>query len=90
MALSYQIKSVILQLVKTCLYMIKITFPDGVVKEFESGITPLQIAEGISPQFKKEIVACAINGKTTELNTVLTEDATIKFFKFENRFELMS
>ena len=82
-----------MQLVKTCLYMIKITFPDdmikitfpdGVVKEFESGITPLQIAEGISPQFKKEIVACAINGKTTELNTVLTEDATIKFFKFED------
>ncbi len=64
--------------------MVKITFPDGSVKEFESGITPLEIAEGISPQLKKEVVSCAINGKVTELNTSLDEDATIKFFKFDD------
>ena len=62
--------------------MIKITFPDGSIKEFESGILPIQIAESISPQLKKEVVACSIDGQTTELNRPITKDASIKFFFF--------
>ncbi len=64
--------------------MIKITFPDGSIKEFESGILPIQIAESISPQLKKEVVACSIDGQTTELNRPITKDASIKFFKFDD------
>ena len=64
--------------------MIKITFPNGAIKEYELNTTPLQIAESISPQLRKEVVSCAVNDKTTELNIPLTEDATIKFFKFED------
>ncbi len=64
--------------------MITVTFPDNSTREYESGITALQIAESLSHQLAREIVSCAINGKTTELTTVLTEDATIKFFKFED------
>ncbi|MBP3774812.1 MAG: threonine--tRNA ligase [Bacteroidaceae bacterium] len=64
--------------------MIKVTFPDNSVREYEAGTTALQIAESLSPQLAREAVSCAINGKTTELNTVLNEDAAIKFYKFED------
>lgn len=64
--------------------MIKVTFPDNTIKEFESGITALQIAESISPQLKREVVSCAINEITTELNQPITADCTLKLFKFED------
>lgn len=37
--------------------MINITFPDGSVKSFESGVTPLQIAESISPRFAADVLS---------------------------------
>ena len=37
--------------------MIKITFPDNSVKEFEAGVTPLQVAESISPRLAREVLA---------------------------------
>ena len=43
--------------------MIKITFPDNSVKEFESGITPLQIAESISPRLAQEVLAATVDGQ---------------------------
>ena len=64
--------------------MIKITFPDQSVKEFESGITAQEIAERISPKLAKEVLACAINGQTTELNRPITTDATLKLYKWED------
>ncbi len=64
--------------------MIKVTFPDGSTRSYEAGITPLQIAESLSPQLKKEVVACALNGKTTELNTPITADAQLKLYKFDD------
>ncbi|MBQ8098533.1 MAG: threonine--tRNA ligase [Bacteroidaceae bacterium] len=64
--------------------MIKITFPDGNIKEYESGITAGQIAESISPRLAKEVISCAINGEVTELNRPITTDATLKLFKWED------
>ena len=43
--------------------MMNITFPDGSVKQFEQGITPLQIAESISPRLAREVLAATLNGE---------------------------
>ena len=64
--------------------MIKITFPDGNAREYESGVTGLQIAESISPALARSVVACGVNGETTELNRPITGDATIALYKFED------
>ena len=64
--------------------MIKITFPDGSVREFEKGITGFQIAESISPILARDVVSCGVNGETVELNRPLTEDSTITLYKFSD------
>ncbi|MDD4760499.1 MAG: threonine--tRNA ligase [Bacteroidaceae bacterium] len=64
--------------------MIKITFPDNTVKEFESGVTAQEIAESISSRLAKEVLSCSINGQVTELNRPITTDATLKLFKWED------
>ena len=64
--------------------MINITFPDGSVRQYESGVTGLQIAESISPALARSVVACGVNGETTELNRPITEDATIALYRFED------
>jgi len=64
---------------------IKITFPDGNSKEFESGVTALQIAESISHRLADDALAVEINGVTKELATKITADAKIKFFTFEDK-----
>lgn len=64
--------------------MVKITFPDGSVREYEQGITGLQIAESISPTLARDVVCCGVNGETVELNRPINEDATIALYKFED------
>ena len=64
--------------------MIKITFPDGSVREYEQGVTGLQIAESISPALARNVVSCGVNGETVELNRPINEDATIALYKFED------
>ena len=64
--------------------MVKITFPDGSVREYEQGVTGLQIAESISPALARNVVSCGVNGETVELNRPINEDATIALYKFED------
>ena len=64
--------------------MVKITFPDGSVREYEQGITGLQIAESISLALARDVVCCGVNGETVELNRPINEDATIALYKFED------
>lgn len=64
--------------------MIKVTFPDGSVREFEDGITGLQIAERLSAQLAREVLACSVNGNIVELNRPLTEDCTLKLLKWDD------
>lgn len=61
---------------------IKITFPDGNAKEFDSGITAYNIAESISGRLAKEALAVKVNGAIYDLYRSLTADATIQFFTF--------
>ncbi|HFD1717310.1 TPA: threonine--tRNA ligase [Enterococcus faecium] len=58
--------------------MIKITFPDGAVKEFESGTTTLAIAENISKSLAKKALAGKVNGKLVDLTRPIEEDASIE------------
>lgn len=64
--------------------MVKITFPDGSVREYEQGVTGLQIAESISPALACDVVSCGINGETTELNRPINSDATVQLYKFDD------
>ncbi|SFG21194.1 threonine--tRNA ligase [Prevotella sp. KH2C16] len=64
--------------------MVKITFPDGSVREYEEGVTGLQIAESLSPALARAVVSCGVNGETVELNRPIVKDSTIALYKFED------
>lgn len=64
--------------------MVKITFPDGSVREYEQGVTGLQIAESISSALARNVVSCGVNGETVELNRPINEDANVELYKFED------
>jgi threonyl-tRNA synthetase len=64
--------------------MIKITFPDGSVREYEEGITPLEIAKSISRRLAEEVLAASVNDETWDLTRPITEDATLKLLKWED------
>ena len=64
--------------------MVKITFPDGSVKEFAAGTTAYQIAESISPRLAADSLAASVNGATVDLSRPIDEDASVKFYKWED------
>jgi threonyl-tRNA synthetase len=64
---------------------IKITFPDGTVKEFEQGVTPLEIAKSISGRLGKEALVAEINGVRKDLLTPIENDAEVKIFTFNDK-----
>lgn len=64
--------------------MIKITFPDGSVKEFKSGISSFEIAEQISPRLANEVYAATVNGEVLDLTGPINSDATLKLHKWDD------
>ncbi len=64
--------------------MINITFPDGSVKQFESGVTPLQIAENLSSQLARDILAASVNDQEWDITRPINEDATIRLYKWDD------
>jgi len=58
--------------------MIKITFPDGTVKEFEAGVSGIEIAKSISSRLAKEVLSISVNEQLYDLTRPITEDASIK------------
>ena len=60
--------------------MIKITFPDGSVREYEQGVNGLTIAESISPALARDVIACGVNGEIVELNRRIIEDAKVQLY----------
>ena len=64
--------------------MIKITFPDGSVREYEAGVTGLQIAESISSRLAQDVLACGVNGEIVELNRPINEDASVVLYKWDD------
>jgi threonyl-tRNA synthetase len=64
--------------------MIKITFPDGSIREYPKGTTALQIAESISPRLAQDVLAAGINSETWDLSRPINEDASIKLYKWDD------
>ncbi|MDR4987747.1 MAG: TGS domain-containing protein, partial [Bacteroidales bacterium] len=58
--------------------MIKITLPDNTVKEYESGITGLDIAKSISEGLARNVLSVTVNGDVRDVTRPITEDARIK------------
>ncbi len=64
--------------------MIKITFPDGAVREYESGITALDIAKSISEGLARKVLAAEVDGKVIDSFKLLTTDTNIKFLTWDD------
>ena len=55
--------------------MIKVTFPDGGIREYAEGTTAMQIAESISPRLAQEVLSASVNGEIVDLNRPIVSDA---------------
>lgn len=64
--------------------MIKITFPDGSLREYPKGTAAMQIAESISPRLAQDILSASVNGKTWDLSRPIYMDATVRLYKWED------
>ena len=64
--------------------MVKIKFPDGNVKEFESGVTGMDIAKSISHKLAKEVLSISVNGVTWDLTRGITTDSEIKLYTWDD------
>lgn len=64
--------------------MINITFPDNSVKQFEQGVTPLEIAQSLSPQLARDVLAASVNDQEWDLSRPIESDATLRLFKWDD------
>lgn len=64
--------------------MINITFPDGSVRQYEAGVTSLDIAKSISEGLARNVLASKVNDKVTELYRPINEDATVQLLTWND------
>ena len=64
--------------------MINITFPDGSVRPFESGVTGLEIAQSISQRLAQDVLSIGVNGETWDLSRPINGDAHIVLYKWDD------
>ena len=64
--------------------MIKITLPDGSIKEFESGSTPMDVAMSISEGLARNVISAKFNNNIVEVSTPLTTDGNLTLFTFND------
>jgi threonyl-tRNA synthetase len=64
--------------------MIKITLPDGSIKEFESNTRPIDVAKSISEGLARSIISASFNGDTVETRTPLTTDGSLILYSFND------
>ncbi len=64
--------------------MINITFPDKSVRQFEQGVTPLEIARAISQRLAQDVLAASVNEQEWDLSRPITEDAEICLYKWDD------
>ncbi|MFZ9160473.1 MAG: TGS domain-containing protein, partial [Aquirufa sp.] len=64
--------------------MIKITFPDGQVREFEKGITPYQVALQISEGLARNVLAANLNGEVVDSSTPIDADASLQLLTWND------
>ncbi|AMC11958.1 threonine--tRNA ligase [Lutibacter profundi] len=64
--------------------MIKITLPDGTIKEYKKGSTPMDVAKSISEGFARNVISAKFNDKTVETSTPLNEDGSLVLYTFND------
>jgi len=64
--------------------MVKISFPDGAVREYEKGVTPFQIAQSISEGLARKIIVASVNGVPWDISRPIAEDAAIKLLSWND------
>lgn len=64
--------------------MLKITLPDGSIREYEGAVTPLQVAQSISDGLARNTISAIVNGKQTEVDTTITEDSTVQLLTWND------
>ena len=64
--------------------MIHVTLKDGSVKEFENGISVMEIVKGLGAGLYKAACACKVNGELCDLRTVLNEDCALEVLTFDS------
>ncbi|OXA82153.1 threonine--tRNA ligase [Flavobacterium columnare] len=64
--------------------MIKITLPDGSIREYASGVTPMDVAKSISEGLARNVISASFNGTTVETVTELTTDGNLTLFTWDN------
>ncbi|MFB0925940.1 MAG: TGS domain-containing protein, partial [Vicingaceae bacterium] len=64
--------------------MIKITLPDGAVKELPQGSTPMDVAKSISEGFARNVISAKVNDNTVEVTTPITTDANVTLYTFND------
>ncbi|MCL4551809.1 MAG: threonine--tRNA ligase [Bacteroidetes bacterium] len=63
---------------------IKITFPDGTVKEFDKGVTAFEVAKSISNRLADDALVAKVDGTVRDLNWKIDKDSTLQLFTFDN------
>ena len=64
--------------------MLKITLPDGSIREYEGAVTPLQVALSISDGLARHTISAVVNGKQTEVDTTITADSTVQLLTWND------
>ena len=64
--------------------MIRITFPDGSVREYQNGISSYEVAVSISPRLAADVYAATVNGELWDLSRPIDADATLKLHKWDD------
>lgn len=64
--------------------MVKITLPDGSIKEFDGAVTPLDVAKSISEGLARNTISAMVNGSQVETTTTIDSDATVQLFTWND------
>ncbi len=64
--------------------MIQITLPDGSIREFESGVTPMEVAKNISEGFARNVISAKFNTETIETTTPLTTNGNLVLYTWKD------
>lgn len=64
--------------------MIHVTFPDGAVKQYESGVSALDIAKSISEGLARKVIAAEVNGEVWDISRPISKDVTLKLLTWND------
>ena len=64
--------------------MIKITFPDGQVREYQNGVTPMDVALSISEGLARNVLSAKVNGQVVDASTAILEDASLQLLTWND------